>query len=353
MKAATISNYNISDGLMIISAITLPPLFYQVQLRLANPMMPGKIYNLNAVNVPDCTGNLIIAGNKVQTGLPVDASGSDLVINEILFNPRSNANDYVEFYNKSNKILDATKLYVANRNSAGIISSIRQFSSKTFYIFPGEYIVITQDIENLKLNYLVENPDALIELSLPSYPDDEGDVVLLNVQGDVIDEVKYKKNWHFKLIGNDEGISLERIDPIGLSNDPSNWHSAASTSGYGTPTYKNSQFRQTESVHSNVESLPKIFSPDNDGRDDFAIIQYQLEDPGYVANVIIFDANGRPVRFLARNTTLGVKGHFNWDGLGEKGNKLPVGVYIIYTEVYNLQGKTKRFKNAIVLARQL
>jgi lamin tail-like protein len=354
LKAATISNYIISDGLTIISTITLPPVFYQVQLRLANPMLPGKVYNLTALNVTDCKGNAIVTGKKIKAGIPVYASASELVINEILFNPRTSANDYVEFYNNSKNIFDASALYIANRNSAGVISSIRQISNKAFYIFPGEYIVITQDAENLKLNYLVENPDAVLELSsLPSYPDDEGDVVLLNLQGEVIDEVKYKKNWHFKLISNDEGISLERIDPSGLSTDPSNWHSAASTAGYGTPSYKNSQFRQIESINATVEALPKIFSPDNDGRDDFAIIQYRLGDPGYVANVVVFDANGRVVRYLARNSTLGLNGHWNWDGLGDKGNKLPVGIYIIYTEIYNLQGKIKRFKNTIVLARQL
>ena len=354
LKAAVISNYNISDGLTISSAVTIPPLFYQVQLRLVNPMLLDKIYNLSVVNVTDCKGNPVPAGNKVKSGRPVDAGVSELVINEILFNPRSNANDYVEFYNNSKKIFDASRLYIANRNNTGVISSIRQISSKPFYIFPGEYLIITQDAENLRLNYLVENPDFVIELSsLPSYPDDEGDVVLLNLQGEVIDEVKYQKSWHFKLISNDEGISLERIDPSGVSNDASNWHSAASTAGFGTPSYKNSQFRQAISINARVEVQPEIFSPDNDGRDDFAIVQYQLAEPGYVANIIIFDVNGRPVRYLARNATLGLNGHWNWDGLGDKGNKLPVGIYIIYTEIFNLQGKIKKFKNTVVLARQL
>ena len=35
--------------------------------------------------------------------------------------------------------------------------------------------------------------------SLPSYPDDKGFVVLLDQQGDIIDEVDYIDDWHFKL----------------------------------------------------------------------------------------------------------------------------------------------------------
>ena len=73
---------------------------------------------------------------------------------------------------------------------------------------------------NLALNYLVQNPDAVFVVSsLPSFPDDEGDVMLLNFQGAVVDEVKYKDDWHFTLIDDAEGVSLERIDPDGASQD--------------------------------------------------------------------------------------------------------------------------------------
>ncbi|RYY00400.1 MAG: hypothetical protein EOO53_22045 [Gammaproteobacteria bacterium] len=84
-----------------------------------------------------------------------------------------------------------------------------------------------------------------------------------------------------------------------------------------------------------------------------ATISYQVEEAGYVANVIIFDASGRTVRHLVKNDLLSRKGQWNWDGLGEKQAKLPVGTYIIFTEIFNLQGEKKSFKQTIVLARQL
>ncbi len=153
--------------------------------------------------------------------MPVEPSLSDVVINEILFDPRSNGFDYVEFYNVSDKIVDASKLYAANRNNSNVISSIKQISSTPFYIFPGDYLVVTEDLASLEMNYLVRDPDAVILLStLPSFPDDEGDILLLNGQGDIVDEVKYNADWHFKLIDNPEGVSLERIDPSGSSQDP-------------------------------------------------------------------------------------------------------------------------------------
>src|SRR6185503_13314361 len=234
LKGATTANYPIDGGLSIQSAVSISPLFDKVQLRLTGPMQANAVYNITVNNVADCKNNTVGSKNKAKVGLPVDASANEIVINEILFNPK-NGSDYVEFYNRSNKIFDANKLYVANRNSSGAISSTRLISSIPFYIFPGDYIVVTEDAINLALDYLVQNPDAVFVVSsLPSFPDDDGDVILLNFQGALVDEVKYKDDWHFALIDDDEGVSLERIDPDGTSQEANNWHSAASTAGYGT-----------------------------------------------------------------------------------------------------------------------
>jgi hypothetical protein len=354
LLGATIGNYQIDGGLSVVKAITMAPLFNTTNLRLNGPLSLGAVYNLTVNNVADCKNNVIATENSSRVGLPVEPSLSDIVINEILFNPKSNGFDYVEFYNVSSKIVDASRLYAANRNSSNVVSSIKQVSSTPFYIFPGDYLVITEDMRSLEMNYLVRKPGAVILLpALPSYPDDKGDILLLNGQGDIVDEVKYSDDWHFKLIDNPEGVSLERIDPSGSSQDAANWHSAASTAGYGTPTYKNSQYKQTQPIDASIGITPKIFSPDNDGHDDVATIQYKMTGPGYVANITIYDAQGRPVRYLVKNGILGSDGQWNWDGLDEKGNKLPVGTYIIYTEIFNLQAKKQQFKNTVVLARKL
>jgi len=283
-----------------------------------------------------------------------EALRNEVVINEILFNPRPNAYDYVEIYNRSNKIIDANKVFIGNRNSSGALSSIKKLSENPFYIFPDDYIVITEDAISLQHEYLVQNPqNVLILSSLPSFPDDKGAIVITNQQGNVVDEVSYSEKWHFALINNNEGIALERVDPNDSSQKQSNWHSAASTTGYGTPTYKNSQLKQSNPVNATIDVSPKVFSPDNDGHDDIATVLYQVSEPGYVANITIFDANGRLVRYIVKNALLGLKGSWNWDGLNENAQKLPIGTYIIFTEIFNLQGKKKQFKNTVVLARKL
>ena len=351
IPGALITNYSIDGGINIISATTIPPLFNTVQLK-TSAMNTRTIYSVSATGIKDCMQTPIGSMNKVKTGVPEDALPGDWVVNEILFNPRPNGYDYVEFYNNSKKIFDASKLFFANRNNTGAVSSVKALSVEPFLIFPGDHILVTTDPENLAHHYLVKNPgNILVPGTFPSYPDDKGTVVALNFQGTIVDEVSYKDDWHFNLVENPEGVALERIDASGPSMERSNWHSAASTAGYGTPTYKNSQYKLIEEVKATIVVTPNVFSPDNDGRDDIATIQYTIAEPGYVANIIVFDFSGRPVRRLVRNGILGLTGYWNWDGLDEKGNRLSAGNYIVFTEIFNLQGKKRIFKNLVTISR--
>ncbi|MEI9935351.1 MAG: hypothetical protein WDM71_11010 [Ferruginibacter sp.] len=63
-------------------------------------------------------------------------------------------------------------------------------------------------------------------------------------------------------------------------------------------------------------------------------------------------ASGRPVRYLLQNALCGTNGIYQWNGLGDKNQQLPIGIYIVYTEIFNLKGETKQFKNIVVLARK-
>ena len=353
LKAATATSYSISDGIGVPqSAITVSPVFDQVNLKLNTPLAVNKVYTITANNVTDCAGNIIGLKNTAGVGLSSVADSFDIVINEILFNPNSGGVDYVEIYNRSQKIIDAKQLYIANRNSTNVISSIQQLSTESILLFPKNFLVITEDPQIVMQKYVTTNPDAFIQVSsMPSFPDDKGDVIILNAQGKIIDEVIYSDKWHFALISNTEGVSLERID-YNAASVQSNFHSAATSVGYGTPGYKNSQFRIDQQVQGEITVIPEVFSPDNDGIDDFATINYSFPSPGYVANITIFDASGRPVRYLEKNALSGIKGSYIWDGLGEKQQKLSQGIYIIYTEIFNTDGKKKQFKNTIVLARR-
>lgn len=309
-----------------------------------------KVYTLTIKNLTDCNGNQIGQYNHAKAGLPQTLSSSDMIINEILFNPRPNAYDYIECYNRSNKIADLHQLYIANRTVTGSLGTFKQITDTAYYLFPGDYIVLTEDPVSLSKEYLVKDPSTVIKRSaLPSCPDDKGNVVLMTADKTVIDEVQYSEKWHFPLLSNKEGVALERVDPAAPSQSASNWHSAASTAGYGTPGYLNSQYKQPVEPNTTITINPKIFSPDNDGHDDLATITYQLEERGYIASITIFDASGRLMRYLVKNDLLGLKGSWTWDGLDEQGRKLPSGTYIIFTQLFDLKGNKKQYKNTVTL----
>ncbi|MEP7163213.1 MAG: lamin tail domain-containing protein [Ferruginibacter sp.] len=355
--ASIAASYSISDGIGTpVTATPLSTLFDRVNLRLtgATALLRNKIYTVTVNGVSDCVGNTINTSNTARVGLYEHTDSFNIVINEILFNPKPTSNDYVEIYNRSSKILNLRNVYIANRNSTGTISSITQLSTEDYLLFPQDFMVITESKALVLHDYIANNPDAFIEIgSMPSFNDDESNVILLNEQGSIVDEVAYSDNWHFKLISNDEGVALERIDYDAPSQNEQNWHSAATNVGYGTPTYKNSQYRIDAGVQGEITVTPEIVSPDNDGTDDFVTIYYNFPEPGYLASITIFDAAGRQVGDLQKNALCGIKGYFRWNALGLNSQQLPVGIYIIYTEVFNLKGKTKKFKNVIVLARKL
>jgi len=353
LSAATSSNYSISDGIAVNSVSISQPVIDKVTLTLGTPIVADRVYTATVNNISDCKGNTIGMNNTAQFGLAGSADGLDVVVNEILFNPASGGYDYVEIYNRSQKIIDLSQLYVANRNTSGVVSSIYPIATEHNLLFPEKFAVMTEDSAWVAGHYFTNDTKTFIQLNtLPSFSDDDGDVILLNVSGNIIDEVSYSDKWHFPLIHNTEGVSLERIDYNG-SSVQSNFHSAASSVGYGTPGLKNSQYSPDGNVQAEITVSPDIFSPDNDGQDDFVTIDYSFPSPGYVANITIFDASGRPVRYLQKNALNGVKGNYRWDGVGEKQQKLPLGVYIIVTEVFNLDGKRKLFKNTVVLARKM
>ncbi len=67
----------------------------------------------------------------------------DAVINEILFNPVPDGNDYVEIINISEKELPAQHLYLASRNNNFELTQIYPVTEKRFNLVPGAFLALT------------------------------------------------------------------------------------------------------------------------------------------------------------------------------------------------------------------
>ncbi|GIV32253.1 MAG: hypothetical protein KatS3mg030_555 [Saprospiraceae bacterium] len=84
------------------------------------------------------------------------------------------------------------------------------------------------------------------------------------------------------------------------------------------------------------------------------LINYQTDLPGYSAKAHIYDAEGHLVKRLVNNDLLGTNGFFRWDGDTDDGSKAPVGVYIIWLQLFHpTEAKTITEKMVCVLAGRL
>lgn len=311
------------------------------------------IYSITVDSVADCAGNLISDYKQVDLGVPTAADSTDLVINEVLFNPKSGGVDFIELYNKGNNIVDLNAFIIAGRDENGTITDPKYIAPEGFVIKPAEYPVVTSNTSVVANQYFCFNPNVLVQSALPSMADDKGTIVLLNKAGKIVDEFSYTNDLHLAILDDEDGVSLERIDYNRPTNDASNWTSAAAAAGYATPTAKNSQYLQTNGANATFELQPSTISPDGDGYQDVMNVHYKLKQSGYTGNLWIYDANGRVIKQLFKNEVLGTTGTYTWDGVMENGTKAPIGIYVFYLEVFTLNGDVSGYKAVAVVAGKL
>jgi flagellar hook assembly protein FlgD len=139
------------------------------------------------------------------------------------------------------------------------------------------------------------------------------------------------------------------VNPNSETNRASNWQSAAQTIGFGTPGLQNSVFRLESITESEVSLSSKRFTPNNDGVDDRLLINFNLKETGYWVNIRIFNSMGKQIRKLASNISIAQEDQLYWDGLGSNKERLPIGIYVVYIELFNEAGDVKNFKKTCVL----
>ena len=96
-----------------------------------------------------------------------------------------------------------------------------------------------------------------------------------------------------------------------------------------------------------------VFSPDSDGFEDLAIFSYQMNSPGNVANLVVYDKLGRVINTLLSNELLSSDGVITWDGVMSSGDKAPIGIYLIYFEVFDLNGNVQVVKKTVTLKSKI
>lgn len=339
-----------------------PDLGYPVKLQLngltgitltfMENFVANKNYSIQISGLADDCGNTI-EENQYNFTL-VELSKGEVLISEVLFNPYPGGADFVEIFNHSDKTINLKNLSLASRDDKSELKEISRLCEKNRWIEPGDFVLCTKDSLSVSLVYYTPCPECFCETSkFPSFPDDAGDVVLLDDSLAVLDEFKYSEKMHHSLIEDREGVSLERLSYEASASVVSNWHSAASTVGFATPGYANSQHRDELLPRENIVLAPEVFSPNNDGFNDRLLIHYQLEEPGYSANVKVYDSMGRLVNHLVRNELLAQEGEWHWDGEKADNTRPGLGIYIVLVELFDMQGNVKKYKKTCTLTDRL
>lgn len=326
----------------------IPATSTKVILQFESAFSLNTSYTLEIFNLTDeCSNPLQKNHFQIQRNI---IEPGDVLVSELLFNPVPGGEDYVEIYNASEKLIDLSRLSLATRDKQHKPVSVHAITEERKICPPGRYRVMTKDTGAVFPWFIISDTRCFLQMErIPRFADKEGCVVLLNEEMQVIDELNYHEGMHSPFLAEQEGISLERVSFRQSSDVPGNWQSASSLSGYGTPGYENSQAGKSREDKPAVTFKPDVFSPDLDGYNDHYVIHYELNQPGYVSTVRIFDAEGRFVQHLIKNELLGTRGEIVWNGKDATGSMQPPGIYVVAVEIFNDRGDVIRAKDGVAL----
>lgn len=311
----------------------------------------------NAIARIEYTQDERISNNKMLIPVKVGSAEHSLVINEIMYAPSGVNAEYIELMNVSDHDIDIANWKITDRpTSSGSVSQMK-LSTERKVVRPDEFFLLASDTSMFRLwPHLRTTPPRLITIlnqSNISLNNDGDDIIVRDLLGSVVDSVAYQPGWHNSDVADKTGRSLEKINPLLNANDLRSWSTSASPTG-GTPGLANSIFAKSLPVQSRLSFSPNPFSPDDDGMDDFTLVQYELPLRTSLINIKIYDVKGRLIRFLSNNEPSGARGVIPWDGRDNENRKARIGMYIVLLEAIDDQGvNLETAKGVVVLAGRL
>ena len=333
-------------GHPIIAVIIASELSNRLEI-WCDPLPANSQYSFELTGIETCYGGL--ADSRICVHALGEIEEQQLTLNEVLFNPYSGGQDYLEIYNAGSGSADMSQWSVAFSEN-GILEDLAVVAQEGLLLCNENYLCLTRDAEVQTTLYPQGDSRFIYDMNdLPSLPNDGGTIELL-FNEEVHDSFDYSEDIHSDIVDDTDGISLEKIHPLMDSNSPSSWHSAAASFDYGTPGTQNSQFTPLNQVDGEVSLETQIFSPDNDGYQDFCLVHYAFDDPGLIGSLTVFDAAGRTIKRAVSNELLAATGSMQWDGSAEDNSKAPVGSYVLYFEAFTTDGEVFSEKLVAVLA---
>ena len=267
------------------------------------------------------------AENDTISLMGVGASYPPLLITEFIANPEYlNWSEWIELYNRSDEIIDLADWQIGDESGLNLISG------SSYLLEPGAYIVLVQSIYDYDMrfpgrDFPVIEPDSWAQLNNSS------DVVrLVDPFGIEADRFEY-----YSVFSNNYTWSRKNQQPN------SSW--GRSSDKYGTPGKDNILFLESENSQLKLSVSSKYISPDNDGYQDEIEIVVEMPDASEYT-IKIYNKFGRIVKTFYDNEPV-ISSYITWNGMSDDGERLPIGIYIIYAEAANFS----HAKETIVIAR--
>jgi hypothetical protein len=323
----------------------------KIELQLPRVLSDTGSYHFSIAGFKDCPGNRSEASNYLSQMMS-QPSRNDIVINEILFNPRSGGHDFLEIYNRSKKCFDLSDIYLSGFKN-GQLDGLTRVSKVPWALKPRQFVVLSIDTSEICQTYSCNRAAILCQLqSMPAMPDAAGQIAIVNLQNQILDSLSYSANWHFSLLNDQNGVSLERLNPDMLLHLQSNWHSAASVYGFATPGSPNSQVYVPVKSDTYFSPNARTISPDGDGFQDVFILHYNLPDNDYLVTISVFDLNGRLCHTILSHQSIGRVGDITWDGTMSAGVQAVPGIYILTIDAVAANGKSLREQISVILCQR-
>jgi hypothetical protein len=330
------------------------PLYVQGVWHLKHPLVPFTVYHLVQTDtLKDCAGNSTM-GARIPFGIPATPTAGDLIINEVMYRPGAYGEEYFELHNVSSRIIDLSACFLARFDTLnGVTEQLYPVCDEAVMLFPGEYGVITRNVQALLSKHHSAQPARVfLNSSLPALPDQGACYALIGDHGQLIETMCYHPGFHAPGISDTRGIALERLSPAMDGTRSDNWYSASAAAGFATPTLRNSQGPATVVPAASAEVHPKWFNPI--GKDDqrLAFVHLNGIAPGSRATVVVTDDEGRTVRHLLTESIAASGDTLPWDGTCNSGLPCPEGVYIVCVFFYHPQTGVNKHKLPLVLIRR-
>ena len=315
-----------------------------VVVTLGAALAERQVYTLTVTGLVDLAGNTQPgASARLLFGQADTPRRGELVVNEILYDPQTGDSEHLELVNTTaDRVFSLADVTLDDGDAADADA----LSGTPALLLPGGFAVVVRNAEAFAARFPGVSFTVLTGLSLSN----TGEAVVLRAAGTAIDSVFYDPDWHRAELDDASGIALERRDPAGPSNAPSNWSSSLDETG-GTPGRANTlSIAATPVERGGGITVTSPFAPD-DGQ--AARITYTLRAPAALVRVRIFDGGGRPVREVEDGRLSGQTGTVEWDGTGDDRRRLRAGIYVVLLEAVDTAGgTTEAHRTVVVLARR-